>query len=66
MAIIVRKKQGESDQRLIAAFKKKTLYEKVVEKAKERAFYTKPSRAKYMKFRKAQRRREYERKLGKI
>ncbi|KKT75939.1 MAG: hypothetical protein UW69_C0007G0012 [Microgenomates group bacterium GW2011_GWA2_44_7] len=66
MAIIVRKKPGESDERLIGAFKKKTLYEKVVERAKERAFYTKPSRAKYMKLRKAQRRREYERTNGKV
>lgn len=60
MAIIIRKKPGETDEKLISAFKKKILYEKVVEEAKERAFYVKPSRQKYLKKREIQHRRSFE------
>lgn len=59
MTIVVRKKPGETEDRLIGAFKKKVLFEKLVEEVKERTYYTKPSRARYMKTREAQRRREY-------
>lgn len=59
MTIIVRKKAGETDDRLIGAFKKKVLFEKLIEEVKEKTFYTKPSRARYMKTREAQRRRDY-------
>jgi ribosomal protein S21 len=61
IVIIVRKKQGESEDKLINTFKKKILFEKVIEEAKDRHFYTKPSRARYMKVRQNQRRREWER-----
>lgn len=59
MTIVVRKKAGETDDRLIGAFKKKVLFEKLVEEVKERTFYTKPSRAKYMKKRETERRRNW-------
>jgi ribosomal protein S21 len=59
MTIIVRKKPGESDDKLIGAFKKKILFEKVVEELKEKTYYTKPSRARYMKLREKQRQRNW-------
>ena len=63
MTIVVRKKAGESDDRLIAEFKKKILFAKLVDELKERAFYTKPSRERYMKNREMVRRRNWERRF---
>ncbi len=43
MAIIVRKKPGESDDQLVSAFRRKAFSEDVVSKVKERQRYEKPS-----------------------
>ena len=59
MTIVARKKAGETDDRLIATFKKKVLFEKLVEEVKDRTFYTKPSRARYMRRREIERRRNW-------
>jgi ribosomal protein S21 len=47
MATIVRKKPGQSDDSLIASFRKKILNEQVLEEIREREFYLKPSRKRY-------------------
>lgn len=47
MATIVRKKPGQSEDSLIAQFRKKILNEEVLEEMKEREFYLKPSRKRY-------------------
>ena len=47
MATIVKKKPGQTDDQLIAQFKKKVLYEEIIEEVREREFYTKPSRKRY-------------------
>lgn len=47
MATIVRKKPGQSEDSLIAQFRKKILNEEVIEEMKEREFYLKPSRKRY-------------------
>ncbi|MCJ7792707.1 MAG: 30S ribosomal protein S21 [Candidatus Marinimicrobia bacterium] len=43
MATIVRKKPGESDDKLIAKFRKKVQYEQLLTEIKEREYYKKPS-----------------------
>jgi len=43
MAIIVRKRPGESDDQLVSAFRRKTFSEDVVSEVKERQYYEKPS-----------------------
>jgi ribosomal protein S21 len=47
MATVVRKKSGQSDDSLIAQFRKKVLNEDIIGEIKEREYYTKPSRKKY-------------------
>jgi len=47
MATIVRKKSGQSNDSLIAQFRKKILNEDVIGEIKQREYYTKPSRKKY-------------------
>ena len=43
VATIVRKKPGESDDKLIAKFRKKVQYEQLLTEIKEREYYKKPS-----------------------
>ncbi|PJE67580.1 30S ribosomal protein S21 [Candidatus Shapirobacteria bacterium CG10_big_fil_rev_8_21_14_0_10_40_9] len=47
MATIVKKRPGQSEDSLIAQFRKKILNEEVLEEMKEREFYLKPSRKRY-------------------
>lgn len=47
MATIVKKRPGQSEDSLIAQFRKKILNEEVIEEMKEREFYLKPSRKRY-------------------
>jgi ribosomal protein S21 len=47
MATVVKKKAGQSDDSLIAQFRKKVLNEDIIGEIKQREFYTKPSRKKY-------------------
>ena len=47
MATIVKKRPGQSEDSLIAQFRKKILNEEVWEEMKEREFYLKPSRKRY-------------------
>lgn len=49
MATIVKKQPGQSDDQLIAQFRKKVLADDVIGELKKREFYIKPSRAKYEK-----------------
>lgn len=49
MPTIVRKKPGQSDDKLIADFRKKILADEVLIELKEREFYKKPSRIKQEK-----------------
>ncbi len=46
MPTIVRKKPGQSDDKLIADFRKKILSDEVLIELKDREFYKKPSRVK--------------------
>lgn len=47
MATIVKKKPGQSDDSLVAQFRKKVLNEDIIGEIKKREFYVKPSRKKY-------------------
>lgn len=49
MPTIVRKKPGQSDDKLIADFRKKILADEVLIELKEKEFYKKPSRIKQEK-----------------
>ncbi len=49
MPTVVRKKPGDSDDKLIAAFRKKVLVDDVINEIKKREFYLKPSRKRYEK-----------------
>ncbi len=49
MPTIVRKKPGQSDDKLIADFRKKILFDEVLIELKDREFYKKPSRIKQEK-----------------
>lgn len=60
MAIIVRKKPGESDDRLIAKFRKKIQADKILTEIKDKEFYKKPSvikKEKLQAFRKRKKRK---------
>ncbi len=61
MATIVRKKPGQSDDKLIADFRKKVMNDEIVIEAKKREFYRKPSVVKQekLKERKRGKRRVY-------
>lgn len=43
MPTVVRKKPGQSDDKLIADFRKKVLADEVIQEIKDREFYKKPS-----------------------
>jgi len=47
VATIVKKQPGQTDDQLIAAFRKKILAEDLLGELKKREFYQKPSRLKY-------------------
>ena len=47
MATIVKKKPGQSDDSLVAKFRKKVLNEDIIGEIKKREYYTKPSRKRY-------------------
>lgn len=47
MVTIVKKKPGQTDDQLIAAFRKKIFNEDIVGEIREREFYLKPSRKRY-------------------
>jgi small subunit ribosomal protein S21 len=57
VATIVRKKPGESDDKLIAKFRKKVQFEQLLTEIKEREFYKKPSVKKKEKLAESKRRR---------
>lgn len=47
MATIVKKQPGQTEDQLIAQFRKKVLNEELIDEIKEREFYQKPSRKRY-------------------
>ena len=47
MATVVKKRPGQTDDQLIAQFKKRVLNEEIIEEVKQREFYLKPSRKRY-------------------
>ena len=49
MPKVVRKKPGDSEDKLIAAFRKKVLADDIINELKKREFYQKPSRLRYEK-----------------
>lgn len=49
MTIVVKKKQGETKEELIARFRKLFLEEGIIDKVKEKTAYVKPSRRRYEK-----------------
>lgn len=49
MATIVKKQPGQTEDQLIAQFRKKVLADDILGELKKREFYIKPSRAKYEK-----------------
>lgn len=49
MATFVKKQPGQTEDQLIASFRKKVLAEDVIGEIKKREFYLKPSRVKYEK-----------------
>lgn len=61
MPTVVKKKPGDSDDKLIAAFRKKVLADDIINELKKREFYQKPSRIRYEKKRmlKSTRRRSF-------
>lgn len=58
VATVVRKKPGESDDRLIAKFRKKVQAEQLLTEIKEREFYKKPSVKKKEKLAESRRRKK--------
>lgn len=52
MATIVKKQPGQTDDQLIAQFRKKVLADDIIGELKKREFYIKPSRARYEKMKK--------------
>jgi ribosomal protein S21 len=58
MATIVKKQPGQTDDQLIAQFRKKVLADDVLGEIKKREFYIKPSRAKYEKLKRIKRSRK--------
>lgn len=49
MATFVKKQPGQTEDQLIAQFRKKILAEDIIGELKKREFYIKPSRARYEK-----------------
>lgn len=49
MATVVKKQPGQSEDQLIAQFRKKVLNDDVIGEFKKREFYIKPSRKRYEK-----------------
>ncbi|MDP3955566.1 MAG: 30S ribosomal protein S21 [bacterium] len=47
MATVVKKQPGQTEDQLIAQFRKKVLNEELIDEIKEREFYQKPSRKRY-------------------
>ncbi|MDP3994344.1 MAG: 30S ribosomal protein S21 [bacterium] len=47
MATIVKKQPGQTEDQLIAQFRKKVLNEEIIDEIRKREFYQKPSRARY-------------------
>jgi len=52
MATIVKKQPGQTEDQLIALFRKKVLADDILGELKKREFYIKPSRAKYERMKK--------------
>lgn len=59
MPTIVRKKPGQSDDKLIADFRKKVLMDEILIELKEREFHRKPSRIKQDKIKERKGRRRF-------
>lgn len=57
MSTVVRKKPGQTDDQLIAAFRKRVFNEDLIEEIKEREFYQKPSRKRYERERQIKKRK---------
>lgn len=57
MATVVRKKPGETDDRLIAKFRRKVQLDQVLQELRKREHYKKPSEIKKEKLMAARRRR---------
>ncbi|MGB9637364.1 MAG: 30S ribosomal protein S21 [Microgenomates group bacterium] len=53
MATFVKKQPGQTDDQLIAQFRKKVLADDILGELKKREFYIKPSRARYERMKKA-------------
>lgn len=49
LSTVVKKQAGQSDDQLIALFRKKVLNDDILTEIKKREFYLKPSRARYEK-----------------
>jgi len=49
MSIVVKKQPGQTDDQLIAQFRKKVLADDILGELKKREFYIKPSRQRYEK-----------------
>lgn len=47
MATIVKKQPGQTEDQMIALFRKKVLNEELIDEMKKREFYQKPSRERY-------------------
>ncbi|OGD09493.1 30S ribosomal protein S21 [Candidatus Amesbacteria bacterium RIFOXYB1_FULL_44_23] len=61
MATVVRKKPGQSDDKLIADFRKKVISDEILIELKQREFYRKPS---VIKQEKIKERRKGKRRVG--
>lgn len=57
MSTVVRKKPGQTDDQLVAAFRKRVFNEDLIEEIKEREFYQKPSRKRYERERQIKKRK---------
>jgi len=56
MPTVVRKKPGQSDDKLIADFRKKVLADEVIQEIKDREYYKKPSLVRQEKIKERRRR----------
>lgn len=56
MPTVVRRKPGQSDDRLIADFRKKVLADEVIQEIRDREFYKKPSVVRQEKIKERRRR----------
>jgi len=59
MAIVVKRKQGESKEEMIARFRKVFLEEEIIDKVREKIAYVKPSRKRYEKQKEQRKSRKY-------